>query len=51
MFVASQNGHHKVVEYLIGAKADVNTPMEVGCLSTRSLIEYSYSITMAIKTL
>ena len=50
LLMASKNGHLPVVEYLLGAKADVNRPMEVGCLSTRSLLEYSYSITMAIKT-
>ena len=29
LFIACEMGHLPVVEYLIGAKADVNTPKEV----------------------
>ena len=30
IWIASQNGHLPVVEHLIAAKADINTPDEVG---------------------
>ena len=32
LYLACQEGHLPVVQHLIGAKADVNTPKKVGCI-------------------
>ena len=44
LYIACQNGHLPVVEHLIAAKANVNTPDEVGYLPNYGLSSPCWSI-------